>query len=206
MNDIASHLTAILGRLCRAVGAYVANQARGPQLVWLGTQAFAPTLAPNQPALLPSETWLLLTQRLGRLAHRFRVLFARFHAGTLPSPRPSGAGLPRERTPKPRLPATAGWIGARIADAAPCAGTIEFMLHNTPQMQDFVRAAPQAGRLLRPLCRMLGIIMPDWLRRPARVRKAPAPRPAAPDTTGTPDRPIPRNILAAARAWRSKPT
>ena len=210
MNNIISHFTAILGRLSQAVAAFVAVQLRGPEVVWFGTQAYVAKSQPNQPATLPSETWLLLTHRLARIAQRFRALFARWQAGTLPAPRPSRAGTPSNRHPETRLPSTRGWIGARISAAAPCAGTIEYLLHNTPQMRDFVQAAPQAGRLLRPLCRMLGLIAPDYLRLPPRL---PRPKPATscpPPACGgsrrgalvTPDRPLQPEIRAAARAWK----
>ena len=200
MNDIANYLTAILGRLCAAVGAFTAAQARGRQLVWLGTQAFAPLTQPNHARIPPPETWTLLTQRLTRLAQRFRALFARYQAGTLPLPRPSRAGQPRQRSPEPRLPAARGWIGAHIPAAAPCAGTIEHLLHNETEMREFVSQAPQAGRLLRPLARMLGLTLPDWLRLPPRAPKPRAPRTPAPAPTGTPDRPLQPEIRATARA------
>ena len=219
MNDIASLLTALLGRLCRAVGAVMAAQAHGPQLVWLGTRAFSPVPQPNQPAALPNETWFLLTQRLGRLAHRFRTLFARYQAGTLPAARtePPRKRPARARPPYPRLPAARGWINVRIpAAAAPCTGTLDMLLQ-TPEIRDFVAAAPQAGRILRPLCHMLGLAAPDYLRLPPRPKPAFSPLAkraepevgsslAAPNSPQppTPDRPIPRNILAAARAWRTK--
>lgn len=216
MNDIASLLTALLGRLCRTVGGVMAAQAHGPQLVWLGTRAFAPIPQPNQPAALPNETWFLLTQRLGRLAHRFRTLFARHQAGTLPTPRARPSSF-RASTPYPRLPAAHGWINLRIPAVAPCAGTLDMLLQ-TPEMRDFVTAAPQAGRVLRPLSRMLGLTLPPWLRLPPRpkpscsplalVRSEPdgGPSVAEPNSAPppTPFRPIPPNILAAARAWRSK--
>ena len=211
MNDIASRFTTILGRLCAAVGAFMAAQARGPQLVWLGTQAFSPIIQPNRAAPLPAETWTLLTHRLARLAHRFRTLFARYQAGTLPAPRPSRTQAARQRPPVPRLPGKTGWIGARIADAAPCAGSIEQLLHNEAQMRDFVAQAPQAGRLLRPLARMLGVTIPHWLRLAPRKPKPPPNLPApglrgepeeGPSHQGTPDRPLPPNIHAAARAWK----
>ena len=210
MNDIATHLTAILGRLSQAVAAFVAVQLRGPEIVWLGTQAYVAKPQPNQPPALPSETWLLLTHRINRIAQRFRALFARYQAGTLPAPRPSRAGTPSKRhpetrLPEPRLPTERGWINARIPDTAPCAGTIEYMLHNTLEMQDFVQAAPQAGRLLRPLCRMLGLTPPAYLRLPERPRAAPKPAPQPPtqaQPTATPDRPLPPEIRAAARAWK----
>ncbi len=213
MNDIASRFTTILGRLCAAVGAFMAAQARGPQLVWLGTQAFSPIIQPNRATPLPPETWTLLTHRLARLAHRFRTLFARYQAGTLPTPRPPRAQAARPRPPVLRLPGKTGWIGARIANAAPCAGSIEQLLHNEPQMRDFVTQAPQAGRLLRPLARMLGVTVPDWLRLPPRPKPAPRFSPlalgrgepkggSAANPQPTPDRPLPPNIRAAARAWK----
>ena len=203
MNDIASHLTAILGRLSQAVAAFVAVQLRGPEIVWLGTRAYVARPQPNQPPAIPAETWLLLTHRINRIAQRFRALFARWQAGTLPAPRPSRAGTPSNRQPETQLPTSRGWINARIPAAAPCAGAVEYLLHNIPDMQDFVQAAPQAGRLLRPLCRMLGLITPDYLRLAARPKpqaKAPSPPPA--QIPGTPDRPLPPEIRAAARAWK----
>ena len=220
MTDIAINLTAMLGRLCLAVGAYVTAQARGPQLVWLGTRAFAPITPPDRLPALPAETWLLLTHRINRLAQRFRTLFALYQAGTLSASRPPRAAPPSPRAPYPRLPTARGWINGRIPATAPCAGTLEFMLH-TPELRQFVSATPQAGRLLRPLCHMLAIAIPDYLRLPphpkpcfsplALGRREPEggssiaePNSAPPVAQGTPDRPIPRNILAAARAWRRK--
>ena len=218
MNDIASRFTTILGRLCAAVGAFVAAQARGPQLIWLGTQAFSPIIQPNRASPLPTETWIRLTHRLARLAHRFRTLFARYQAGTLPTPRPPRTRIarprpPEPRPPEPRLPGKTGWIGARIANAAPCAGAIEHLLHNTPEIREFAAAAPQAGRLLRPLCRMLGVTLPAYLRLPPRPKRVPSFSPlalgrgepeggSAANPQPTPDRPLPPNIRAAARAWK----
>jgi hypothetical protein len=37
-----------------------------------------------------------------------------------------------------------------------------------PEMAEFVAAAPEAGRIVRPLCRMLGQRPPEWLRLPRR--------------------------------------
>ena len=207
MHSIPSHFTAILGRLSQAVAAFVAVQLRGPEIVWLGAQAYLPIVQPNQPAALPAETWLLLTHRINRVAQRFRALFARWQAKTLSAPRPSRAGSPSTRHPETRLPTTRGWIGAHIPAAAPCAGTLEYLLHHTPQMRDFVQAAPQAGRLLRPLCRMLGLIVPDYLRLPPRPKPAiSCPPPACGEsrsgTFATPHRPLQPEIRAAARAWK----
>ncbi len=220
MNDIATQFAAILGRLCGAVGAFLAAQARGPHRAWIGTQLYVAIAAPTALPVIPLETWTQLTHRLNRLARSFRALFAHYLAGTLiTTSRPSRAGTPDPRAPAPRLPATNGWIGAHIAAAAPCAGGIEQLLHNEPEMRQFLSQAPQAGRLLRPLCRMLGVTLPPYLRLPPRPKPCFSPlalgrrepeggscvaEPNSEPPPGTPFRPIPRNILAAARAWRRK--
>ena len=213
MIDITAYLTATIGRLTQAVIAFMAVQSRATEITWIGAQAYSAIPQPNLAHPLPAETWFRLTQRLGRLAHRLRTLFARYEANTLPAPRPSRARIPQIRAPQPRLPNARGWIGARIAAAAPCAGAIENLLHNIPQMREFVQAAPQAGRLLRPLAHMLGVTLPEYLRLQPRPPFSPLalgrgepeggsrttnqPRPQ-----GTPDRPLPPEIRAAARAWK----
>jgi hypothetical protein len=88
-----------------------------------------------------------------------------------------------------------------------------------PETQAFHAAAPQAGRLLRPLCQALGVRQPDWLRRPPRprpaARRAPRPRPqgAAPPRPRThpspmlpTDRPLQGYVLRAADAWKKPGT
>ena len=83
---------------------------------------------------------------------------------------------------------------------------VELFLAN-PDTRALVEAAPQAGRILRPLCRGLNLTPPDWLRLPDRPQ--PAPRESAkPVSTAAPpdpprhDRPIPPYVPAAARAWK----
>ena len=39
-----------------------------------------------------------------------------------------------------------------------------------PEMREFYAAAPQLGRILRPLAFMIGAPVPEWLRLPRRVR------------------------------------
>ena len=207
MNNIATHLLATLGRLAQAVAAYMAGQVRAPELVWIGAQAFTAIPQPNQPKPIKPETWTLLTLRLVRLAQRLRTLFARCESNTLPARHPSRAKRPQTRAPQPRLPTRKGWIGAHLQAAAPCAGTIEHLLHNTQEMRGFVTAAPQAGRLLRPLAHMLGLTLPDYLRLPKPPPMLPTPRlreepERAPPHQGTPDHPLQPEIRAAARAWK----
>ena len=93
------------------------------------------------------------------VSKRFARLYARWQAGTLPrprSPRPSRAGQARKRPPI-RLPRGRMWL---IKDIQATAGTRSLLRHwiaTTPELQQFLEAAPQARRLLNPICHMLGI-------------------------------------------------
>ena len=62
--------------------------------------------------------------------------------------------------------------------AAQFAPQVEHFLAE-PELAALLRDAPQAGRLLRPLCRMLAIPVPAPLRLPARPPR-PAPKARAP--------------------------
>ena len=210
MRDFTTRLVAILTSLRHAVAAFAARQDR-VQTTWIGTQAYSPIVPPNQPPKLPPETWPLLWHRLNRLAARFQALFARWQTNTLPMPR---LRAPRPYIPRetPRLPTTHGWINARIPEAAPCAGTLDILLQHS-ELPKFLTEAPQAGRLLRPLLRALGLQTPDCLNLPK--PKLLSPRPprvgwaakrtdegGSVATPPTPFRPLPANIRAAARAWK----
>ena len=204
MRDFTTRLVALLTSLRHAVAAFAARQDR-VQTTWIGAQAYSPIQSPNQLPKLPAETWPLLWHRLNRLAARFQTLFARWQTNTLPAPR---LRAPRPYTPReyPRLPTTPGWINHRIAEAAACAGTLDILLR-APELPAFLQQAPQAGRLLRPLIRALGLQTPDCLKLPKPVPLSPRPPPAEPEggsvaTPPTPFRPLPANIRAAARAWK----
>ena len=208
MLTIVTRLVAILTSLRHAIAVHTARESRAPTITWLGTQAYRPIEDPNQPAKLPSETWVLLWHRLGRMTNRLQALFTSWQAGTLPAPRPARAPRPYIPRAIPRLPTTPGWINARIAEAAPCAGTLHYLFQE-PGLPGFLAAIPQAGRLLRPLCRALGVSAPDWLKlppRPKSTRALPVQRPPplgdphAPQSTA--DRPLPPYIRAAVRAWK----
>jgi len=148
--------------------------------------------------------------RIGRAAARFAALFARWQSATLPLSRPSRAGRASTPRPRPYFPTGRAWLAGNRHEVCGFASQLNHFLAR-PDLADFLAAAPQAGRILRPLCHMLGLDPPEKLRLPQRPRR-PRPRPATvppaspPSPTGTPDRPIPANILRAARAWRKKST
>ncbi len=211
MLTIAIRLVTLVTHLRQAVAAHLERQARPTPVVWLGAQAFVPAPSPDRLPRLPTEAWLLLWRRLGRLATRFEILFARWTAGHLPRRRPS---RPRTTahpaTPSqpstPRLPRVHGWVNHRIPDAAPPSGHLGALLRD-PVTRAFVQAAPQAGRLLRPLCRALGVPQPEWLKLPVRTRKQRPTRHPAPESTpppAGPDRPLPPYVRSAARAWKPR--
>jgi hypothetical protein len=92
------------------------------------------------------------------------------------------------------LPRKAGWLIPLVPEAAAAGSQLRHLLAD-PEMAALVEAAPQMGRLLRPLCRSLGVRLPPGLppqpgaAKPRTPRQPPAPRPA------------PANGTAA---WRSR--
>ncbi|MBV8094379.1 MAG: hypothetical protein JO110_14375 [Acetobacteraceae bacterium] len=123
------------------------------------------------------EVLFLAWTRLGRLASRFESLVAAVRSGGLSSVRATREGsaadleLPRlEGLPQPfRLPSGFGWLLPLVPGSAAYAGQVEHLLAD-PEMAALLAGAPQAGRILRPLCRMLGI-------RPGPELLPPAPTP-----------------------------
>ncbi len=137
---------------------------------------------------------LLIWTRLGRTAARFARLAARLGAGALPivAAAPPDCGLrpvSRRRDPgapsngAPVLPRGFAWLLRQVPEAAPFGSQLRHLLSD-PEMQALIVAAPQFGRVLRPLCRMLGIAPDEGLALPARaptrrrVRRTDPPRPA----------------------------
>ena len=114
---------------------------------------------------------VLVWGRIGRMGTRLEKLFARWRANTLPNrtllkPRPSRAGESRTPREMPHLPTGHAWLVVIMGyDAAGRGSQLQHLLAH-PDLPEFLDAAPQAGRILRPLCRMLGVIPPPQLLRP----------------------------------------
>ena len=146
---------------------------------------------------------LLIWNRIIRMARRFASLTERYCAGTLAEPAPARS---RGTSPRPaRVPASEAlpghfrWLVNMIPEAEAIAGDVCWLLQR-PEMEELIDMAPQVGRILRPLCRMLGIETTSALRLPewARVRRPqetseqtseqtsePAPAPAQPGDNGS---------------------
>jgi len=150
----AERLTVIIALLCRAVAARGAGG-------WLG-----------------GVSVILVWSRLRRLASRFVRLAARLEAGTKPAPPRPAAPRPKRPKPPHRLPRGHAWLVRLVPEAASGASQLQHLLAE-PEMAALIAATPQMGRLLRPLCRMLGVAPPPAIAKPPPVTGASPSRPAA---------------------------
>jgi hypothetical protein len=147
----------------------------------------------------------VLFWRLVRMVGRLDRLILRWQAGKLRPERESrvrrsrgqpvscqesstpGSPLPESlpQPASPRMPRGHGWLIRLAQPTAQAAMMVEFLMADAEAAGLFA-AAPQAGRIFRPLCRMLGIPIPPALRLPPRppppscVRPRKAPRPRLP--------------------------
>jgi hypothetical protein len=108
---------------------------------------------------------------------------ARWQAGEDMRPRArkaraDGAAPAVRKAPGLRLPAGKMWLTKILQPVAwqvlQWSSAVTQLLDD-PEMQALVEVAPQAGRLLRPLCRLFEMEVPAYLRLP-RAPKAPRPR------------------------------
>jgi hypothetical protein len=146
----------------------------------------------------PWELVRLTGQRIRRLERRFNALVAMWRAGMLPvvrvgrddegTPHPDWSALPPNPAPPQGgrekkawgFPRGWGWISRQLAPVTgpACVGTL-CLAWEEPEMAVFFAAAPQLGRILRPLSHMIGAPLPQWLQLPKRARKPGLRRQAA---------------------------
>ena len=146
--------------------------------VLTGLQAAIAVVAARERAL----TVLLVAVwgRIGRISTRLERLIALWRAGSLPKPRVWRGRVAGTQVNKPvsAFPATPAWLLVAVREAAPFGTRLESLLSEA-ECAAFLAAVPQARRLLRPLCRMLGVGVPAP--RVGRVRavwQAPSTAPA----------------------------
>jgi hypothetical protein len=164
--SIAARLALIVEGVCRAVAAR--GHARGS----------APPVA--GPFVILIWGWLR------RLAARFAAIAAR--AGR-PARTPSAATTAAAARPrKPRLPEGVAWLLRLVPEASAQAAQLQHLLSD-PALAPLLAAQPGLGRVLRPLCRALGV-EPGPARLARSSPPAPPPRPDAADHDG------PRPVLA----------
>ena len=152
----ADRLASVIDLLCRVVAAQIAGRRLAGPLI------------------------ILICSRLRRIGTRCAAIATRLRTGRLrrraaprPRPAPPAARPQRPHRPGP-LPQGFAWLLRLVPETAGGASQLRHLLAQ-PDMEALIAAAPQAGRPLRSLCRMLGVRPPPGLK-PA--RSAP---PAAPD-------------------------
>ncbi len=152
---------------------------------------------PAAPPLVVDRLWHYLY--LSRIRNRLMGLHTRFAAGKLPAaPRRCAAPRPAAERQKsaprpPRLRIPPGQVFAPYGVWV-FAGELRALLED-PEMRALLAAAPQAGRLLRPLWRKLSTDpLPEMLGLPAKPPKPPRPpRPRQPYAA----RPKPARVASA---------
>ncbi len=125
---------------------------------------------------------ILLWRRLRRLSRRFHAIMAKYRAGAVPeavsaTPRAAAArpaGSPRAKKLSQRfgwaIYAVSWFVWGRRYE-------MEEMLE-IPETAVMVGDAPEFGSVFRPMCQMLHVKPPVWLKLPRRERKPRKPRPS----------------------------
>jgi hypothetical protein len=149
----------------------------------------------GRPARLAAPLGPMLFNRLARLTTRLRELLARIEAERTKPRNPTRIRRtrPRDRTgrttperqpqPPPALPRRFGWIAHYLPEANGHAHTLRVFLCE-PETESLIASDPRIGRILRPLCHMLGIDLHMIYRMVPQHRPTPE-HPVAP--TPTPD-------------------
>ena len=122
---------------------------------------------------------LLIWNRITRIGRLFANLVelvrtdrhanpARARSRSAPT-RPAASPEPSRVAPSAVLPQHRRWLVNLLPEAEPLGADLCWLL-DQPEMRELIAEAPQVGRLLRPLCRMLGVEPPPLLRMPRQPR------------------------------------
>jgi hypothetical protein len=137
---------------------------------------------------LPGPLVIRLWERLTKISARFTALGKRpIKPRAIPNDPPLREPQLAEPQPDPRyktlcLPKAEAWLLRLLPEAEPFAAQLQAMLAQ-PDMQALLQAKPSLIRLIRPLCRMLGV-QPPAEPRPPRPEpdSAPIPQSANPQS------------------------
>jgi hypothetical protein len=175
--------------LCVLVSFVIVTSPSSPaeRLAGLIDALCAAIAAHGVRGLLTAPLQLLLWSRLRRMAGRARCLAARMAAGApLSTSRSRAASRSAPTRPYIRLPRGLTWLVRVVPGTASGAASLQFLLSD-PEMAA-VADSPPMRRLLRPLCRMLGVAPPPI--KPPPQTTAPMP------TANEPPRPPPEPLQA----------
>ena len=164
--------------------------------------------------LLSQVLVMLLYRRLGGILGQMERLCLRFQAGRLWLRGPRGADVAQGAAAvgvRARVgvawgwPGRFGWLVRAASWQAACYGSQLRVVLERPEMVELLMAAPQAARILRPVCQML--MIEGSVLRPGVAVVAAAPRVAVvrvrrPRVVMDFGRiPLPRGVLSWARRW-----
>ena len=114
---------------------------------------------------------LLIWNRLMGMARRFTNIATRVRTGTLVVPvRQASAPVEVEVVVRPwvapgdKLPTHFRWLVNMVPEAEPIAGDVVWLMLRV-EVRKLIFEAPQLGRILRPLCKALGVEPTDEIRR-----------------------------------------
>jgi hypothetical protein len=133
----------------------------------------------------PASVVELVVLRVRRMWTRLTGVSEKMRAGTLlPAKAATRRRVARPRpavaADRPRLPTRSfGWLIRMVPEPHHLVAwrmPLEELLAD-PETVAMVGISAQAGRLLRPLCRMLAVDLPEYLQLPARPRRKRPPRP-----------------------------
>ena len=149
---LSERFASILDGLCRATAAHVAVDRSAGALI------------------------LIVWTRLRRMRARFLRLIERFEAGMLP-PQRARRPAPQRAEPRPAaaqdrivIPRGFAWLAALVAGSASYGSQLQHLLTDL-EMVALLKAAPQGGRILRPILWMTAIRpLPEAVRLPPRPR------------------------------------
>ena len=135
--------------------------------LWSAIAPWGPKAGADQPMVAQAM------KRVNRLRLRFVALVAAFRAGRLRPPRPArpGGGAKVNRSKPVRLPSKFGWMLRYGSEVACRRSQLEHWLTTNADAATFIAEVPQSRRILRPLCHMLGIELPEALRLPPRPKR-----------------------------------
>jgi len=148
---------------------------------------------------------LLLFRRLGDICGKIERLMVRFQTGILRRGVRGGVRVAAKRGPQ-LWPRRFGWlVRAASYQAASYGAQLRHILEQ-PEMVELLKAAPQAARILQPVCRMLAI--ENAVLRPGMVQPEPVVRSVKPRARKPRPKldfgriPLPRGVLTAMRRRR----
>ena len=160
----------------------------------------------RDPSLVPLT--VPLWNRRSRAAHRFARAMDNLAAGRARKSHGSAHG---GRPPAP-LPAGHGWLIRAVPyEAASLRSQLQHVL-SEPGAVELIQSSPAAGRILRPICRMLGLRLPflarPRVRRPRQPAQAPEPATQAAPKIPPPHPPVlatPARRRPGFRPWSGRP-